>query len=79
MRMGKFLQISTAVGDRWATYFSHYRILIQLVNLEPKICITKLVGPEFRFNEDKTTINLSEIQMPYIVNKLSYRTITNVF
>jgi hypothetical protein len=78
MRMVKFMQIPKAVGDWWRTYFSNYRILTQLVKLEPEIHITKLAIPESSFNEDETTIHLGEIQTPHIVNKLSYRTISNM-
>jgi hypothetical protein len=78
MKMVKFMQIPTAVGDWWRIYFSNYRILTQLVKLEPEIHITKLVSPECSDNEEETTIHLGEIQMPYIVNKLSYRTISNM-
>lgn len=69
--MVKFMQIPTAVGDWWRTYFSNYRILTQLVKLEPEIHITKLASPASSFIEDETTIHLGAIQTLYIVNKLS--------
>jgi len=76
--MVKFMQIPTAVGDWWRIYFIIYRILTQLVKLEPEIHITKLASPECSIIEDETTIHLGEIQTPYIVNKLSYRTTSNM-
>jgi len=78
MRKVKFMQIPTAVGDWRRTYFSSYRILKQLVKLQPEIHITKVASPKSSFIEDETTIHLGEIQTPYIVNKLSYRTISNM-
>lgn len=65
--MVKFMQIPTAVGDWWRTYFSNYRIFTQLVKLEPEIHTTKLTSPESSFIEDKTTIRLGEIQTPIIL------------
>jgi len=76
--MVNFMQIPTAVGDWWRTYFNNYRILMQLVKFEPEIHITKVASPESSVIEDKTAIHFGEIQMPYIVNKLSYRTISNM-
>jgi hypothetical protein len=79
MRIVKIMQIPTAVVDWWRTYFNNYRILTQLVKLEPERHITKLASPECSFIEDKTTIHLGkEKQTPYIVNKLFYRTISNM-
>jgi len=48
------------------------------VKLEPEMHNTKLASPESSFTEDETTIHLGETQTPYIVNKLSYRTISNM-
>jgi hypothetical protein len=78
MKIVKFMQIPTAVGYWWRTYFSNYRIHMQLVKLETEIHMTKLASPACSFTEDETTIHLGEIQMPYIVKKLSYRTISNM-